>query len=196
MSKKKKIIIAIGIVWVVLAIIGAFLGEETETQENISQTNEIEQKSQLKKFDLRTFQQETMPYWTIADIEDNILKIVVAPVFDTSKIPSAPNIAAAIYNIAKNLCPTDYPDTGKVALTIGWKESKHSLPYLIVQLLGTKADFCVGYERAQDKSSDILAGYVMMNNFFSFPVKQVARKQDLQLICQSDYIQKFCREFQ
>lgn len=179
---------------IVVATSLVIFGCSEPKSESKSEASKVE-KAELKKFDLRTFQQETMPYWTIADIEDNILKIVVAPVFDTSKTPSAPNIAAAIYNVAKNLCPTDYPDTGKVALTIGWKENKNSLPYLIVQLLGTKADFCVGYERAKDKSSDILAGYVMMNNFFSFPVKQVLRKQDLQLICQSEYIQKFCKEF-
>lgn len=195
MPKKKKIIIAIGIVWVVLAIIGAFLGGETETQENISQTDKIEQKSQLKKFDLRTLQQETLPYWTMVNQKDNYLEIIIAPVYDSSGIPSAPNIALAIYNVAKNLCPTDYPDTGGISLAIGWKEHRNNPPHFIVHLIGKKADFCVGYERAKEKSSDILAGYVMMNNFFSFPVKRVINQQDLQLICQSDYIQKFCKEF-
>lgn len=94
----------------------------------------VVEKTEIKKFDLKTFQEETMPYWTTADIEDNTLKILVAPVFDTSKTPSAPNIATAIYNVAKNLCPTDYPELGKVALTIGWKENKSSHPHLIVHL--------------------------------------------------------------
>jgi len=195
MSKKKKIIITIGIVWAVLAIIGAFLGGETEIQESASQTNKTEQKSQLKKFDLRILQQETMPYWTKVNLKDNILEILITPIYDTSGVPSAPNIALAIYNVAKNLCPTDYPDNGALSLAIGWKESRNSPPRFIVQLGGTKADFCVGYERAKEKSSDILAGYVMMNNFFSFPMKMLINKQDLVLICQSEYIQKFCREF-
>lgn len=197
MSKKKKIIITIGIVWVALAILGAIFGDGSQktNSEISSQKVEVEHKSQQKKFDLYTFKEETMPYWTTSKIEDNILKIIVAPVFEISRTPSAPNIAKAIYKIAENLCPTDYPDTGKLALIIGWKAERNQPPYQIVQLIGTKADFCLGYEKAKGKTSDILAGYVMMNNFFSFPTKQVLREGDLQSLCQSDYIQKFCREF-
>lgn len=193
MTKKKKILIGIGAAFLFLAIIGNLI----DTSEN-SSTNIPQQKQEAKKeeFNLQALQQNVGAYWTTVSKEGDTLDILIAPIYETSKKPSAPNIAAAIYNLATNLCPSSYPTLGKIKLKIGWKDSKNNPPKVIAVLEGTKADFCVGYERAKEKPSDILAGYVMMNNFFSFPKKQVKDQQALQQICQSDYIQKFCRELQ
>ncbi len=195
MTKKKKILIGIGITFVILSVIGALTDNPQKSAPNNTSTLS-QQINKEENFDLQTLQQKVGVYWTTLSKEGDKLNILIAPVYEISKKPSATNIAVATYNLAKNLCLSNYPDFGKIKLQIGWKDSKDSSPQIIAVLEGTKADFCVGYERAKEQSSDILAGYIMMNNLFSFPKKEVKDYKSLNQICKSDYIQKFCKEFQ
>ena len=151
----------------------------------------------VEPFNIGSLQANLEPFSVWVTMKGDTLSFWIAPKFDMSNRPHASNIASGAYYAAKYFCKTDYPNTGSISFEIGWRD-RDGAPRNIVTLKGVKADLCSAYGVAKEYDEglpNIRAGYVLLNNLVSFPVKEVDDRSALNMICENDMISKFCRQF-